>query len=154
MDYVATLFLVLTIFFILFFIGLLQLRKYKKYAEKLETVQIHINRITQDRYQRLKGLTSLLKEEDQDIIPSDELPLEIRGNFDFEKLVIDLIELNGTYKSDELKVAIKEIREMNEYMAAYLKYYNDNATQYNKLLRVFPTNMIGTLLRYKEKKMF
>lgn len=154
MDYLATILLILFLFFLASIVGYLQFRKYKKYHEKLETVQTHINRIVQERYLKLKELKNLLKEEDQDIIPDDELPIEIRGNKDFETIVEELTETSQSYPSSEVKERLKEIKEMNEFAAAYLKYYNDNAIQYNKLLRIFPTNIIGFILQYKEKKMF
>ena len=43
---------------------------------------------------------------------------------------------------------------MNEALAAYKKYYNETIVLYNKLIRIFPYNLIGKILKYKEKTFF
>ena len=43
---------------------------------------------------------------------------------------------------------------MDESLNAYIKYYNENIVDYNKYVRKFPYNIIGIILKYKEKTFF
>ena len=56
--------------------------------------------------------------------------------------------------SDEVNKLFYEIDEMDESLKAYIKYYNENIVEYNKLIRKFPYNVIGIILKYDEKMFF
>ena len=43
---------------------------------------------------------------------------------------------------------------MDESLNVYIKYYNENIVEYNKYVRKFPYNIIGIILKYKEKPFF
>ena len=43
---------------------------------------------------------------------------------------------------------------MDESLNAYIKYYNENIVDYNTYIRKFPYNIIGIILKYKEKSFF
>ena len=43
---------------------------------------------------------------------------------------------------------------MDETLNAYIKYYNENIVKYNNYIRKFPYNIIGIILKYKEKMFF
>ena len=66
--------------------------------------------------------------------------------------------LEGTVNSfiilSSLNKLSYDIDEMNESLSAYKKYYNENIVDYNKLIRKFPYNIIGKILKYKEKMFF
>ena len=57
-------------------------------------------------------------------------------------------ELNSVDAFSKINISLDE----SEYeMTALRKYYNDTITEYNKLIRKFPSNIVGIVLRYKEK---
>lgn len=43
---------------------------------------------------------------------------------------------------------------MDEALIAYRKFYNENIVSYNTLIKKFPYNIIGFLLKYSEKRFF
>ena len=46
------------------------------------------------------------------------------------------------------------MEDINESLRACKKYYNETITEYNKLIRKIPYNIIGKLLKYNEKTFF
>ena len=70
-------------------------------------------------------------------------------------------ELNGLrteYKdidnSDEIKKISKQIEDIDIKIDNAIEYYNDNITIYNSLLKKFPSNIVATFGKYKEKLFF
>ena len=70
-------------------------------------------------------------------------------------------ELNGLrvkYKdidnSDEIKKICKQIDDIDVKIDNATQYYNDNITIYNSLLKKFPSNIVATFGKYKEKLFF
>ena len=46
------------------------------------------------------------------------------------------------------------LTEIEDNLTYYEEYYNSNITEYNKLVRTFPSNLIAMVNRYKEKPFF
>ena len=84
------------------------------------------------------------------------------SNFDLDRKLYEAInEFNGYKESNEdlknnesfLKVDLALIESEAEIVAAR-KYYNDIITDYNKLVRTFPSNIVAKISRYKTKTYF
>lgn len=84
------------------------------------------------------------------------------SNFDLDRKLYEAInEFNGFKESSEelknnesfLKVDLAIIESEAEIVAAR-KYYNDIITDYNKLVRTFPSNVVAKISRYKIKTYF
>lgn len=84
------------------------------------------------------------------------------SNFDLDRKLYEAInEFNGFKESSEelknnesfLKVDLAIIESEAEIVAAR-KYYNDIITDYNKLVRTFPSNIVAKISRYKIKTYF
>lgn len=84
------------------------------------------------------------------------------SNFDLDRKLYEAInEFNGLKESNEelknnesfIKVDLGIIESEAEIVAAR-KYYNDIITDYNKLVRTFPSNIVATISRYKTKTYF
>ena len=84
------------------------------------------------------------------------------SNFDLDRKLYEAInEFNGFKESNEelknnesfLKVDLAIIESEAEIVAAR-KYYNDIITDYNKLVRTFPSNIVAKISRYKIKTYF
>lgn len=84
------------------------------------------------------------------------------SNFDLDRKLYEAInEFNGYKESNEdlknneafLKVDLSLIESESEIVAAR-KYYNDIITDYNKLVRTFPSNIVAKISRYKTKTYF
>ena len=55
---------------------------------------------------------------------------------------------------EEIKKISKQLKEIDEKLATFRDYYNDNISKYNKLVRNFPTNIVALVCKYKEKLFF
>lgn len=83
-------------------------------------------------------------------------------NFELDRQLYDAInEFNGYKESIEglrnneafLKIELGLFESESEIVAAR-KYYNDIITDYNKMIRTFPSNLVATLSKYKQKTYF
>ena len=77
------------------------------------------------------------------------------------KLLIYINEfylINDKYKKlknhDEFQKIVYRIEETQELLNAYKDYYNNVASKYNKLIKVFPINIISFIKRRKQKSFF
>ena len=84
------------------------------------------------------------------------------SNFDLDRKLYEAInEFNGLKEANEelknnesfLKVDLGLIESEAEIVAAR-KYHNDIVTDYNKLVRSFPSNIVAKISRYKTKTYF
>ena len=57
-------------------------------------------------------------------------------------------------KSEEIKKIQSNIIDIDNTVDEATSYYNDNISIYNKLLKKFPSNIIATFSKYKEKLFF
>ncbi|MBQ3475870.1 MAG: LemA family protein [Bacilli bacterium] len=60
-------------------------------------------------------------------------------------------ELN---KSEDVNKMFYDINDIDESLNAYIKFYNENITKYNELVKKFPYLLMATILKYKEKPYF
>ncbi|MGN0973918.1 MAG: LemA family protein [Bacilli bacterium] len=58
------------------------------------------------------------------------------------------------YKDESIINILKEFSENKEDIEYGEKYYNDNVVYYNKLIRSFPSNIVGLTLGYKHKEFY
>ena len=63
-------------------------------------------------------------------------------------------EYNDIDNSNEIKKITKQIDDIDIKIDNAIEYYNDNITIYNSLLKKFPSNIIATFGKYKEKLFF
>lgn len=84
------------------------------------------------------------------------------SNFDLDRQLYDAINEYARYKekyndlknnTDFLKIDI-ELNETESEIVALRKYYNDIITDYNKLAKSFPSNLVRIMCKYKKKPYF
>lgn len=75
----------------------------------------------------------------------------VRASNEFNCLREEYPDIN---KSDEIKKIGKQINDIDLNVDNSIDYYNDNITIYNKLLKKFPSNIVATFCKYKEKLFF
>jgi LemA protein len=67
----------------------------------------------------------------------------------------ELLDNNNILYEDETMNKIIEELDMNKQdIEAGERFYNDNVVIYNKLIRSFPSNIVGKILRYKKKEFY
>ena len=57
-------------------------------------------------------------------------------------------------KSDTINKILVELEDNEEDRIGTIKFYNDSVTKYNKLVRSFPSNIIGLFCGYRKKDFY
>ncbi len=158
--------IILIILFLLFIYSSITYNKFQDYIIKINEVEGKIDDTLRNKFDSILEMNNIIKEtiKTKKVIVDDisKLRDEKVSSFELDRSLskslnkIDFIK--GQY--DELKNNEKlnkltyEIEDMNESLDAYKKYYNEQVVLYNKLIRIFPYNLIGLILKYKEKTFF
>ena len=81
------------------------------------------------------------------------------SNFDLDRKLIEannnFISLKEKYKelkeNKEIISISKKLDDIDEAIIVNREYYNKNIAEYNKLVAVFPTNMVARICKYEKK---
>ena len=84
------------------------------------------------------------------------------SNFDLDRKLYDGLKEFEKYKEEYPKLKSVEsfmkidiaLNESEAEIVAFRKYYNDIITDYNKLVKSFPTNIIALIFKFKSKLYF
>ena len=60
----------------------------------------------------------------------------------------------NVHDSEEIKKIKKQIDDIDIKVDNSIDYYNDNITTYNTMIKKFPSNIVATFCKYKEKLFF
>lgn len=74
-----------------------------------------------------------------------------RTSLEFDSLKEEFPDIE---KSEEVKKIGKQIEDIYLNLDNEIDYYNDNISIYNSLFKKFPSNIVATFCRYKEKLFF
>ena len=140
--------------------------KFQNCFIRLNEAEANIDSVLRKRFDLLnksieiiKAVTKTKKDVLKDITDLKSVKL---SNFELDRKLYESInEFNGYKESNEelknneafLKVDLGLVESESEIVAAR-KYYNDIITDYNKLVRNFPSSLIGAICGYKTKTYF
>ena len=81
-----------------------------------------------------------------------ELNKKLNG---YSNEILEIVEYNKDVKlnDDEMKL-VEELKKYNNDLLGAEKYYNVNVVEYNKLVKCFPSNIVGKIKRYKLKDFY
>ncbi len=158
--------IILVVIFIIFLLLNIIYNKFQDFIIKINEVEGKIDDTLRDKYDNLLKINNIVKEKintDKEIIDDlENIKTDEKSSFEVHRLLkesfnkLDFIkkqykELNT---SEDINKLFFEVNEMDESLNAYIKYYNENIVEYNKYIRKFPINIIGIILKYKEKQFF
>lgn len=140
--------------------------KFQDYIIRINEVESIIDNNLRKKYDLINRAIPIIKS----IIPKDkeifEEIVKLRSrklsNFElFRVLERSSSELNSLkeefpdiQKSEEIKKIQNNIIDIDNTVDEATSYYNDNISIYNKLLKKFPSNIVATFSKYKEKLFF
>ena len=139
---------------------------YQDYIIRINEVESYIDNAIRDKFDSLsksinviKGNTDIKEELFPEIV---KLRSRKMSSFELNRKLVD--ELNEFYKIKEEHPELKKsesfieidtkLQEIEDNLVSYQEYYNSNITEYNKLVRSFPTNIVAMICKYKEKTFF
>lgn len=139
---------------------------YQNYIIRINEAEAFIDTTLRKRFDLLnksieiiKAVTKTKKEVLSELTDLKSVKL---SNFDLDRKLYEIInEFNGIKENNEelknnesfLKIDLGIIESEAEIVAAR-KYYNDIITDYNKLVRTFPSNVVAKICGYKTKTYF
>lgn len=140
---------------------------YQTYIIRINEAEAFIDTTLRKRFDLLNKSIGIIKsnlksknDEVLDIIV--KLRSQKLSNFELDRKLYDAINEFNQYKEELpnlknsenfIKIELGLFESESEIVAAR-KYYNDIITDYNTLVKKFPSNVVGKLCRYKAKPYF
>lgn len=73
----------------------------------------------------------------------------------YNKKIVEITDYSKNLVFDDKEEeTIRELEEINIELLGSEKYYNDNVVIYNKLIKCFPSNIVGKICKYKSKDFY
>ena len=139
---------------------------FQDYIIRINEANVSIEAVLRKRFDLLNKASSIIKnnaKEEQNIIDMiSKLRSKKLTNFELDRNLYDAInefhvvkEKHEELQTNEkfLKIEINLIESESE-IVGLRKYYNDIGTDYNKMVKSFPSNIIAFIKRYKVKEYF
>lgn len=158
--------IVVLIIIVLCVIAAIYANIYNKFQDvmiRIDEVESSIDSNLRTKYDLLNRSVSLIKgniDVDKDIF---EQIVKLRSrkisNFELDRIlesansefIVLMNERKELSKSDELKKISSQVEDIDEDLITLRDYYNSNITSYNKMIKIFPTNIVASICKYKEK---
>ena len=144
--------------------------KLQYYIIRINTVEANIDNTLRNKYDTINKCVSLIKGNDKIDEEKDKKMFEeiVRlrtkkiSNFDLDRKLIEaennFVTLKEKYKdlneNEEMRGITKKLEELDETLVVNQEYYNRNIAEYNKLVKLFPTNIVAKICKYEEKLFF
>lgn len=140
--------------------------KFQDYIIRINEVESMIDNNLRNKYDLLNRAIPIIKSaisKDREVF-GEIVKLRSRklGNFELYRVLvrtsIEFASLREEFadidKSNELKKISNQIKDIDLKLDNEIDYYNENISIYNSLLKKFPSNIIATFSKYKEKLFF
>ena len=144
--------------------------KIQNYTIRINEVESIIDNNLREKYDNINKCVSLIKGNENINKELDKKMFEeiVRlrtkkiSNFDLDRKLIEantsFITIKEKYKelkeNKDIITITKKIDEIDENLLVNRDYYNKNIAEYNKLITLFPTNIIAKIYKYEEKLFF
>lgn len=163
---ILLLFILIFLFCILSLIYMLTYNKVNDIIIRINEVEANIDSNLRNKYDLISRCISIIKgSNDIDNKIFDEI-VKLRSrkisNFLLErKLTLaynELLTLKEQKKdilgSEEALKIFVNLEEINEKLMVLIDYYNSNITKYNKMIVMFPTNIVAKINKFKTRLFF
>jgi len=166
---ITVLIISLASFFIIFIIGLLIANTYnnfQNYVIRINEAEANIDSTLRTRFDLLNKSIDIIKANTK--IDGDIMTIIVKlrsrklSNFDLDRQLYEGIKEFNKHKEEHPELKKSEVftridislSESEAEIVAFRKYYNDIITDYNKLVKRFPSNIIALFFKFKPKLYF
>ncbi len=134
-------------------------------AIRINEAEANIDSVLRKRFDLLNKSIDVIKEhtENENVLESIvKLRSKKLSNFELDRMLYDGIKEFCKYKEQFPKLKVNEtfmkidiaLGESEAEIQALRKYYNDIITDYNKMVKSFPANIVAILFKFKSKPYF
>ncbi len=140
--------------------------RFQIFTIRINEAETNIDSVLRKRFDLLNKSIEIIKEnsevEDDVLSIIEKLKSKKLSNFELDRKLYDALKEFNKYKerfpqlkSNDAFVKIDvEITESEAEIVAFRKYYNDIITDYNKIVKSFPTNLVALVFHFKSKLYF
>lgn len=157
---------VITVLCVIALVFIILYNRFQDYIIRINEAEVNIDSVLRKRFDLLNKSIGIIKsstETEDDIL---DIIVKLRTkkitNFELDRTLYDAINEFSSYKEkysklknceEYLKIEINLFESESEIIALR-KYYNDIITDYNKLVKSFPSNLIALIRNYNTKNYF
>lgn len=164
MDSLVFFLLITIIVCILGLVYALYYNAFQRYLIKINEVESKIDTTLRERYDQLGKAADFIKEHIKEDVMTELTGIENSdlSSFELERKLVSITRefYNLKFKHREL-VKLDSftqmdfaLRENEAELDGYTSYYNDTISKFNKLARMFPSNIVAKTSRFKEKTFY
>ena len=140
--------------------------QFQAYIIRINEAEANIDAVLRKRFDLLNKsievIKSVTKIEANVLSQVEKLKSKKLSNFELDRKLYDGIKEFNKYKEEYPKLKSNEsfvkidvdLNESEAEITAFRKYYNDIITDYNKMVKTFPTNIIAIIFKFKPKFYF
>ena len=140
--------------------------KFQTYIIRINEAEVNIDSTLRKRFDLLNKSINIIKANTKEKDNVLEMIVKLRSrkltNFELDRQLYEAINEFNHYKETYKDLKANEsfvkidlgLMESESEIVAFRKYYNDIITDYNKLMRTFPSNLVGKAAGYKIKTYF
>lgn len=144
--------------------------KIQDYIIRINEVETNLDSILRNKYDVINKCVSIIKGNDAVNNKLDKnmfeeiVKLRARkiSNFDLDRKLVEannqFITIKEKYEeinnNEEIIKYSNELIDLDDRLKIHVNYYNKNIAEYNKLIKLFPTNIVARLCKYEEKFFF
>ena len=167
---ILILFILIIVICIIFGIYTTLYNKIQDYIIRINEVEMILDNNLREKYDNINKCVSLIKgnptinkEIDKKMFEEIvKLRTKKISNFDLDRKLIEannsFITLKERYKelkeNKDIILITQKIDELDDNIVVNKDYYNKNIKEYNKMIKMFPTNIIAKIYKYEEKLFF
>jgi len=165
-GFLIALFIILTTIIILLITYIHLYNKINESIIRIDEAESRIDNNLRDKYDLLNRSISLIRNKIE-LDPNtfkEIIKLRARkiSNFDLDRILVksyneflSIYEANSKLReSDEIFKVSRQLEIINEELLTLRNYYNANITNYNKMIKKFPTNIVANIKKYKERPFY
>lgn len=139
--------------------------KIQVFAIRINEAEANIDSVLRKRFDLLNKSIDVIKAhtEDENVLDSVvKLRSKKLSNFELDRMLYDGIKEFCKYKDQIPELKVNEtfmkidiaLGESEAEIMAFRKYYNDIITDYNKIVKSFPANIVAIIFKFKPKLYF
>ena len=153
--------IIIVVIFLLFIAFSIIYNKFQDYIIRINEVEGKIDEAIREKFDIIIKLNNIIKEKikTKKVLVDDISKLKDKkiSSFEIDRKLVEALNKINFVKSQYTELETDEdvikltydIEDIDESLRAFKKFYNETIVFYNILIRKFPYNIIGKILKYK-----